>query len=122
MTTSLYEKMGGETIVDATVDLFYRKVLRDERVSRFFDTTDMEVQRAKQKSFLTMVYGGPNNYTGKDLRKAHAPLVEQGMNDTHFDAVLEHLESSLSELDVPRNFIDEVISLAEGMRADVLGA
>ena len=122
MAASLYERMGGETIVDATVDLFYTKVLRDERVSRFFDTTDMEVQRAKQKSFLTMVYGGPNNYTGKDLRKAHAPLVEQGMNDTHFDAVLEHLESSLSELDVPRDFIDEVISLAEGMRTDVLGA
>ena len=122
MTTSLYEKMGGETIVDATVDLFYRKVLRDERVSRFFDTTDMEVQRAKQKSFLTMVYGGPNNYTGKDLREAHAPLVKQGLNDTHFDAVLEHLESSLSELGVPRDFIDEVIFLADRLRADVLGA
>ena len=108
--------------MDATVDLFYRKVLRDERISRFFDTTDMEVQRATQKSFLTMVYGGPNNYTGRDLREAHAPLVEQGLNDAHFDAVLEHLESSLSELDVPRNFIDEVIFLADRFRADVLGA
>lgn len=121
MTTSLYKKMGGEIIVDATVDLFYRKVLRDDRVSRFFDTTDMEVQRAKQKSFLTMVYGGPNGYTGKDLRDAHAPLVEKGLNDTHFDAVLEHLKSSLSEVDVPPDLIDEVMSLAEGMRADVLG-
>ena len=97
-------------------------MLGDDRISRFFDTADMEAQRAKQKSFLTMVYDGPNGYSGKDLREAHAPLVEQGLNDTHFDAVLEHLESSLSELDVPRNFIDEVISLAEGMRADVLGA
>jgi hemoglobin len=47
----------------------------------------MDAQRAKQKSFLTMVFGGPHEYTGKDMRTAHAPLVEKGLNDSHFDAV-----------------------------------
>ena len=38
---------------------FYRKVLADERISRFFDDVDMERQAAKQKAFLTMVTSGP---------------------------------------------------------------
>ena len=87
MTQSVYEKIGGAPAVDAAVDLFYRKVLADDLISHFFDDADMDGQRAKQKAFLTMVFGGPNEYTGKDLRTAHAPLVDKGLDDSHFDAV-----------------------------------
>ena len=82
---SLFDRLGGVAAVDAAVDLFYRKVLADPTVNRFFDLTDMEGQRAKQRAFLTMAFGGPSNYTGKDLRAAHAPLVAKGLNETHFD-------------------------------------
>ena len=76
---SLYNRIGGEAAVSVTAGIFYRKVLNDDRIKEFFDDTEMEAQIAKQKSFLTMVFGGPNNYTGKDLRTAHAPLVKRGM-------------------------------------------
>jgi ferredoxin-NADP reductase len=56
-TQTLYPQLGGEAAVDAAVDVFYRKVLSDDRVSRFFDDVDMYRQIAKQKSFLTMVFG-----------------------------------------------------------------
>ncbi len=42
--TSLYERLGGEPAVNAAVDIFYRKVLADTRISRFFETADMEKQ------------------------------------------------------------------------------
>ena len=74
MATSLYERIGGDAALDAAVDLFYRKVLADPGINHFFDTTDMDEQRGKQKAFLSMVFGGPNGYSGKDLRSAHAPL------------------------------------------------
>lgn len=80
----------------------------------------MEAQRAKQKSFLTMVFGGPNEYTGKDLRISHAPLVAKGLDGSHFDAVIEHLRSSLQELNVPADLTEEVVSLAESTREDIL--
>ena len=32
-TATLYEKIGGEKAIDAAVDLFYRKVLADDRIS-----------------------------------------------------------------------------------------
>ncbi|WP_419608281.1 group I truncated hemoglobin [Thiolapillus sp.] len=118
---SLFEKLGGEAAVDAAVDIFYRRVLSDHRINRFFENVDMEKQAAKQKAFLTMAFGGPNNYTGADMRKAHAHLVEKGLNDTHFDAVMEHLTGTLEELKVPKELIDEVAAIAESTRNDVLG-
>ena len=75
----------------AAVHVFYRKVLSDDRVSRFFDDVDMDRQIAKQKGFLTMVFGGPVAYNGKDMRAGHAHLIERGLNDSHVDAVIEFL-------------------------------
>ena len=120
MSQTIYEKIGGEGAVDAAVDLFYRKVLTDDRVSNFFDDTDMDDQRAKQKSFLTMVFGGPHDYTGKSLREAHKRLVDDGMNDSHFDVVAVHLQNTLEELGVPGDLVKEVMTLTAGTRDDIL--
>jgi len=119
-THSLYEQLGGEAAVNAAVDLFYRKVLADDRVSRFFDDADMDRQIARQKGFLTMAFGGPAAYTGKDLRTGHARLVALGLNDSHFDAVVELLGQSLTELSVPTPLIAQVAAIAESTRAQVL--
>ena len=121
MSDTLYEKIGGEAAVDAAVDIFYRKVLADDRISRFFEGVDMEQQAAKQKSFLTMVFGGPHEYTGKDMRAGHAHLVKDGLNDSHFDAVMENLGATLQELNVPGELIEKAAAIAESTRNDVLG-
>jgi len=120
-TSSLYERIGGAAAVEAAVDVFYRKVLCDDRISRFFDGVDMDRQIGKQKAFLTMAFGGPHSYSGKDMRAAHARLVKDGLNDAHFDAVAENLVATLKELDVPDELINEVATIAQSTRNDVLG-
>ncbi len=120
-TSTLYERIGGAAAVDAAVDVFYSKVLTDYRINRFFDGVDMERQAVKQKAFFTLAFGGPNNYTGADLRSAHAGLVKMGLGNDHFDAVMEHLTATLKELNVPEALITEVTALAESTRTDVLG-
>jgi hemoglobin len=119
-STSLYEQLGGEAAVNAAVDVFYRKVLADDRISRFFDDADMDRQIARQKGFLTMAFGGPAAYTGKDLRTGHARLAALGLNDSHFDTVVELLGQSLAELSVPPALIARVAAIAESTRTDVL--
>lgn len=121
MSESLYEKLGGEAAVDAAVDIFYRKVLADDRINSFFEDVDMEKQAAKQKAFMTMAFGGPNNYTGTDMREGHAHLVKRGLNDSHFDAVVENLGATLTELGVSDELIAEVVAVCEPTRNDVLG-
>lgn len=117
---SLFERLGGAAAIDQAVDIFYRKVLADDRVNHFFDNADMDQQIAKQKSFLTMAMGGPNNYTGKDMREGHKHLVARGLNDSHVDAIIEHLGSTLKELGAADTDIAEVAALANSVRDDVL--
>jgi hemoglobin len=121
MMSTVYEQLGGEAAMDAAVDVFYRRVLADAYIKRFFEGVDMGRQAAKQKAFLTMVTGGPNNYTGKDMREGHKRLVhEMGLDDSHFDHVLAHLRSTLAELGVKQELINTVIGVAESTRNDVL--
>ncbi len=117
---SLYDQIGGEPAVEAAVDVFYRKVLTDDRVSRFFDDVDMDRQAAKQKAFLTMVLGGPARYTGLDMRRGHLHLIARGMNDDHVDVILELLGKTLSELGVKDAMIQQVAAVANSVRDDVL--
>lgn len=118
---SLFDQIGGAAAVDAAVDVFYRKVLSDDRVSGFFDGVDMDRQRAKQKAFLTMAFGGPNAYTGKDMRDGHAHLVKRGLNDSHVDAIIELIGQTLKELGVADDLIAQVAAIANSTRNDVLG-
>jgi hemoglobin len=118
--SSLYEQLGGEAAIDAAVDKFYRKVLKDDRINSFFEDTDMERQAAKQKAFLTFAFGGPNNYTGMDMRKGHAHMLEKGLNDSHVDAVIENLASTLTEMGVADELVAQVGEIANSVRDDVL--
>jgi hemoglobin len=117
---SLYEQLGGQPAVEAAVDSFYRKVLKDERIRHFFDDVDMDKQIAKQKAFLTMVFGGPAHYTGKDMRAGHAHLLSRGLNDSHVDVVIELLGQTLNELGVAPPLIEQVATLANSVRNEVL--
>lgn len=119
--STLYEKLGGQAAVDAAVDKFYRKVLADDRVSPFFEGVDMDKQATKQKAFLTMAFGGPNNYTALDMKTGHAHLVERGLNDSHFDAIVEILGATLKDMGVSDELISEVAAVAETTREAVLG-
>ncbi len=118
---TLFEQLGGAAAVDAAVDIFYRKVLMDDRINDFFEDVDMEKQAAKQKAFLTMAFGGPNHYSGMDMKNAHAHLVKRGLSDAHVDAVIENLGSTLRELGVAENLISQVAAIADSVRDNVLG-
>ena len=117
----LYERLGGEAAVDAAVDLFYGKVLSDASIAPFFDGLDMKRQAMKQKAFLTVAFGGPNRYTDRAMGAAHAKARENGLNDSHFDAVVGHLAQTLAELGVSAADIEDVGAVAESVRNEVLG-
>lgn len=119
--STLYEKIGGEAAVDAAVKLFYKKVLADDRIKHFFEGVDMEKQASHQKRFLTYAFGGAPDYPGKSMQMAHKRLVEEmGLNDEHFDAVMENLGATLQDLGVPADLIGEAAGIAESTRNDVL--
>lgn len=118
----LYDRIGGDDAMEIVVDIFYRKVLEDDLVGKFFEDVDMAGQRLKQKAFLAMAFGGPYPYTKLDLRKAHGRLVtDLGLNDEHFDRVAAILKETLQGADVGAKEVEEVLQVIESARDDILG-
>jgi hemoglobin len=117
---SLYEEIGGEASIDAALDKFYPKILGDARVSFLFEGLDMARLKKHARAFLTLAFGGPNHYEGRDLRAAHARARGQGLNEPLFEVFMGHFRSTLQELGVPQPKIGEILSIAEGGRNDVL--
>jgi truncated hemoglobin YjbI/predicted pyridoxine 5'-phosphate oxidase superfamily flavin-nucleotide-binding protein len=121
MNIPLYERIGGDKAMEVCTDIFYRKVLQDELVGRFFEDVDMERQRLKQKSFLTMAFGGPYKYTNIDLREGHKHLHEKfGLSDQHFDRVCEIFRETVTEINIPPDQIEEMMSILESTRDAIL--
>lgn len=121
MSKTLYERIGGEAAVRATVIKMYDKILDDNELAPFFDSIDVDKLRLSQSAFVTYAFGGPNHYSGKSLRSAHASAVSQGLSDRHFDLVASHLKSAMQELNVPEPLIDEALTIVGSTRKDVLG-
>lgn len=118
---SLFERLGGKDAVNAAVDIFYDKIMADDRINYFFEGIDMPKQRAHQKAFLTYALGGAPNYEGRSLREGHKKLVEEkGLAEYHFDAVAENLQATLEQLNVPAPLVKEVMGVVGCTRHDVL--
>ena len=116
-TQTLFDQLGGAAAVDAAVDIFYRKVLGDDRISHYFEAVDMSRQREKQKAFLSFAFGGPSPYAGASIREAHARMK---LTEADFNAVMEHLGATLAELKVPPALIQEAAGIALSVKKDVL--
>ncbi len=116
---SLFERIGGMGAVNAAVDIFYTKVIADDRINHFFVNIDMVSQSGKMKAFLAYAFGAPMvTYSGKQMREAHAGM---NLTEDHFNAVAGNLVATLNDLSVPQNLIDEVVAIAMTTKNDVLG-
>lgn len=115
---TLYQQLGAEENIAAVVDDFYRRILADDSLNQLFSDTDMETLKRHQTLFLTFALGGPNQYTGRSMQKAH-----EGLNITpeQFNTVAGHLTASLESFDVPPANIDQVITKVASLKNDVVG-
>lgn len=113
---TLIEQIGGAEaamgILIPSVEIFYTRLLSDERINNFFEGIDTERLKNKQVEFLAYVFGSPERYTGKDIAEAHKDLIEtRGLNEHHFDIVAEHFHQSLLEVNVPDAILQQAVDI-----------
>ena len=116
-TTTLYDKLGGQQAIEQVVDDFYKRVLADDSVNHFFAHTDMDKQRLHQTAFISYALGGPNQYTGRSMEKAHIGLHLQ---PEHFDAIVKHLSEALAVHGVSQEDINAVKDRVSTLKDAVL--
>jgi hemoglobin len=115
---SLFEQLGGAVAISAVVEDFYARVLADETLRPVFAEIDLDHLRRHQARFMSYALGGPNQYTGRNMRAAHAGL---GITEAQFGAVAGHLQASLAACSVPDHLIDQVIAHVAALKDQVVG-
>jgi hemoglobin len=117
----LFQAIGGRSKINAAVEIFYRKVLADPTLRGFFAVADMDGLQAKQAMFLTMLLGGEQRYSGRDIAEAHAPSRHIGLTEAHFDTFVGHFYAALEEIGVAPDVIAQITHKLEAARASILG-
>ena len=118
MSQSVYNEIGGRDAVEAVVTDFYDRVLSDEQLVPYFDGMNMGELRAHQIQFISSVTGGPVEYSGADMREAHAHL---DIEESDFDAVGEHLENALRTNGVDDENVEAIMSDVVALKEPIIG-
>jgi len=112
------------TLHHATSDLLglaaclQEAVLADDRLAGYFADAAMDDLRAHQIAFVSSVAGGPVEYSGEDMRTAHAHL---DLDDEDFDAVASHLEAALRENGVRGENVAAIMGEVAALRDPIVG-
>ncbi len=113
----LYEKFGGRDGVKAVVETFYKSVLSNPDVAPYFSETNMNKQKDHQTNFISFVLGGPNKYTGRSMREAHAHL---NLTEKDFQIIATLLSDALKYHGVSDQDIANVMKIVATTHDDVL--
>ena len=114
---SLYERLGGEISIRAIAGDIVDNHLRNELVRPRFANSDRNKLVRLAAEFICMGTGGPQHYTGKDMRAAHRGL---NISEQEYMAVVDDILAALDKHGVGERERREVLSIAYGLKADIL--
>lgn len=115
----LYDRLGGMDAITQIVDDFVANVKADTRINAMFANADVENLKAKLADQICEASGGPCTYAGKSMKEAH---VGMGVQQAHYDAMIEDLVRSLDKFDVPKPEQQELLAAIGAMKADIVSA
>ncbi len=95
---TLFERLGGRPAIEAVVGELIGNVAADDRINAGFALVDLGKLRVHLVEFVCVATGGPCQYTGRDMKTAHAGL---GVTGPQFDALVEDLVKALDKFNVP---------------------
>jgi hemoglobin len=114
---TLYEQLGGEVGIATIVEDFYSRLVADDLVGSWFEGADDERIVFHLKAYLTVALGGPEGYTGRSMRQAHAHLK---ITSAAFDTVLERLADALRAAGADESQVTRVGNVIGSLRPVVV--
>lgn len=95
---SLYDDLGGERVIASAVEGFFARSLADATLAAWAVGLGELRKRVDLGAYLAVALDGPERYTGRSMRAAHAG---RGITGPAFDTVLRHLTEALAEAGAP---------------------
>jgi hemoglobin len=99
-TKTLWERLGGEDNVRKVVDDLVRAAAEDPKVNFFrngkyiTDLAGLNTLKRRLVEYVSAATHGPLQYTGKDMKTAHAGM---GITEAEFKALAGHLKTALEK-------------------------
>jgi len=117
MSESLYERLGGEKgISDIARDIIAFHLVNPTIKVRFQDTGSDKLHRLVVE-FFGMGTGGPQKYTGKDMREAHKAM---NISEEEFLAVLDDAMKALDKNGIAPETKNEVLGVLYSLKGEVI--
>jgi hemoglobin len=123
---SLCDRLGGRVAVVKAATYLCAKASKDARIRRFFDLVlqpngnlYMDQLQAAVAGLLLKAFSGKEGQAAAAADLFHL-LCAHTVDDSHCDALIEHLEEALAEQSLPPTLIGEAVAVADSARETVL--
>jgi hemoglobin len=93
-------------------------VAADPVINGRFANTDIPHLRQMLVEQIGAATGGPERYTGKDMRTSHAGMK---ISEAEFGALVADLKGALDQFKVPAPEQGELLGALGGMKGDIVG-
>ena len=120
---TLYERLGGVFAIATVVDDFIDRVMDDPRLNANPKVNEAhhKVAPAGFKYLVTEqvchAAGGPQRYTGRNMRDSHAHLA---ITELEWQAFMEDLKHTLDKFHVPRAEQAELVAIVQSTKQDIV--
>jgi hemoglobin len=114
---SLYDRMGGASVVQAVAGEVIDVVVARHDLGRSFADTNLERIKRLLAEQICSVAAGPCHYSGDSMREVHAG---HQISEAEFYGMVEVLRDSLRHHGVPLRERNELLALLAPMQRDIV--
>jgi hemoglobin len=115
----VFKALHGKAGVDRIVATLIASLRSDPRTADIFAASDLERLQRTLSEDVCYVSGGPCPYTGMDMTAAHRHM---GLQEHHFNALVEMLEAAMTKEGVPWNSQARLLAKFAPMKPQVVDA
>ena len=117
MKESIFDKYGGIATVSELVYSSYEDILGDPTLHALFEGVNMEALMVHQIKFFSHILGGPAQYEGRALNKAHLNLK---ITEEQFDTVVRILTENLQDLGIEETDLKAIVQMVMATRSNIV--
>jgi hemoglobin len=116
-SSTLYERLGGQSGVAAISDMLIDRVSADARLGRSFKDADLGRIKRLLAEQLCDLSGGPCHYTGDSMKEVHAG---HHISEAEFYGMVDALRTILKERGVGIAATNQLLRLLAPMKREVV--
>ena len=114
---TLYDRMGGQSAINAVVENLLYRIADDDEVVLFFANTNIDLFAESLATQLCDISNGPCHYHGPRMDRAHQTM---GITNAHFNRVVAYLDAAMKEEGVPLAARNDLLGRLAPLYRDIM--